>query len=126
MQESPSPEGWTGGSLHEEKTAQEIPDPLATLADPADSPETVVEKEQLHQVVAEAIHLLPRRERAVLSLYYYQQRTMQEIGQELGVKQGRVSQLHSQAIQRLRDRMRSPGNRLRPPHSASAAAAQSQ
>ncbi len=115
MQEAPAPEGWTGGLLHEEKPAQDIPDPLASLADSADSPETAVEKKELRRVIAEAIQRLPRRERLVLSLYYYQQRTMQEIGVALGVKQGRVSQLHSQALRRLRDRMRSPGNRLRPP-----------
>jgi RNA polymerase sigma factor for flagellar operon FliA len=42
----------------------------------------------------------------VLSLYYYEQRTMKEIGRILGVKQARVSQLHSQGVRRLRLRLR--------------------
>jgi len=120
LQEAPASEGWASGLLHEEKSAQDIPDPLAALADPADSPETAVEKEELGRVIAEAIQRLPQRERLVLSLYYYQQRTMQEIGKTLGVKQGRISQLHSQALRRLRDRMRSASGRLRSFPSASA------
>jgi RNA polymerase sigma factor for flagellar operon FliA len=79
---------------------------LAWIADPADSPETVVEKQQLKGCVARAIEGLPHNERTVLSLYYYEQRTMKEIGRILGVKQARVSQLHSQGLRRLRLRLR--------------------
>jgi RNA polymerase sigma factor for flagellar operon FliA len=79
---------------------------LAWIADPADSPETVVEKQQLGSCVAKAIEGLPYSERTVLSLYYYEQRTMKEIGRILGVKQARVSQLHTQGVRRLRLRLR--------------------
>ncbi|OFW01115.1 MAG: hypothetical protein A3H94_07555 [Acidobacteria bacterium RIFCSPLOWO2_02_FULL_60_20] len=79
---------------------------LALIADPADSPETVVEKSELGGRLAEAIEKLPENERFVLTLYYFEQRTMREIGRFLGVKQARVSQLHSQALRRLRLRMR--------------------
>ena len=75
---------------------------LARAADPSDSPEAAWEKEQMRTVLIRAIDRLPENERLVLSLYYYEELTMQEIGQLLGVKQARVSQLHSQAARRLR------------------------
>ena len=81
-------------------------DLLALIADPADSPETRVEKTEMRVRLAEAIERLPKNERAVCSLYYFEQKTMKEIGRRLGVKQARVSQLHSQALRRLRLRMR--------------------
>ena len=81
-------------------------DLLALIADPAASPEAQVEKKQLAEKLAEAIGNLPANERVVCSLYYFEQRTMRQIGRVLGVKQARVSQLHSQALRRLRLRMR--------------------
>ena len=81
-------------------------DLLASLADPSDSPEQVVEKSELQTRLAQSIERLPEKERTVLSLYYYEQKTMRQIGRFLGVKQARVSQLHSQALRRLRLRMR--------------------
>jgi RNA polymerase sigma factor for flagellar operon FliA len=81
-------------------------DLLALIADPADSPETQTERKQLAEKLAQAIERLPENERVVCSLYYFEQRTMKQIGRVLGVKQARVSQLHSQALRRLRLRMR--------------------
>lgn len=86
--------------------ADDAEDPLASIADPGQSPEEAVEEEEMRSVVAKAIDHLPENERAVLSLYYYEHFTMKEIGKVLGVKQARVSQLHSQAVRRLRLRMR--------------------
>ena len=45
---------------------------------------------------------LPERERRLVSLYYFGEVTMKQIGAELGVNESRVSQLHARAIQRLR------------------------
>ena len=75
---------------------------LARAADPSDSPEAALEKEQMRNVLVRAIDHLPENERLVLSLYYYEELTMEEIGQLLGVKQARISQLHGQAVVRLR------------------------
>ena len=50
-----------------------------------------------------AIEALPVREQRVISLYYYAEVTMKEIGAELGVNESRVSQLHARAIKRLRE-----------------------
>ena len=54
------------------------------------------------EVIAEAIEELPERQRLVLSLYYYEDLNLKEIGQVLRVTESRVSQLHAQAVQRLR------------------------
>lgn len=54
------------------------------------------------EVIAQAIEDLPERQRLVLSLYYYEDLNLKEIGQVLRVTESRVSQLHAQAVQRLR------------------------
>ena len=59
-----------------------------------------------HQVV-EAIKQLPEREKLVLTLYYQEELNLKEIGAVLEVGESRVSQLHSQAIKRLRARLKS-------------------
>jgi RNA polymerase sigma factor for flagellar operon FliA len=52
--------------------------------------------------VAAAIELLPEKERMVMPLYYHGELTMKEVGARLGITESRVSQLHTQAIGRLR------------------------
>lgn len=56
-------------------------------------------------VVAKAIEELPERQRLVLSLYYYEDLNLKEIGKILRVTESRVSQLHAQAITRLRAKL---------------------
>ena len=52
--------------------------------------------------VADAIEQLPEKERMVMPLYYHGELTMKEVGARLGITESRVSQLHTQAINRLR------------------------
>lgn len=59
----------------------------------------------LRQRVIEAIEALPEREKMVLTLYYQEELNLKEIGAVLDVGESRVSQLHSQAIKRLRARL---------------------
>ena len=56
----------------------------------------------MKQRLADAIDGLPEKERMVLTLYYYEELTMKEIGLTLGVVESRVSQIHSSAVLRLR------------------------
>ncbi len=56
----------------------------------------------MKQRLADAIDELPEKERMVLTLYYYEELTMKEIGLTLGVVESRVSQIHSSAVVRLR------------------------
>ena len=53
-------------------------------------------------IVAEAIGRLPERERTVVTLYYHEELTMKEVGGVLGLTESRVSQLHSQAVLRMK------------------------
>ena len=59
----------------------------------------------MKQALGEAIQRLPERERLVVSLYYYEELTLREIGEVLGVTESRVSQLHTKAILRLKVRL---------------------
>ncbi len=59
----------------------------------------------LRERVIEAIEALPDREKMVLTLYYQEELNLKEIGAVLDVGESRVSQLHSQAIKRLRARL---------------------
>lgn len=66
-------------------------------------PDNAYEKAEVRDRVRGAIEALPPRERRVVSLYYYGEVTMKEIGAELGVNESRVSQLHARALRRLRE-----------------------
>jgi len=57
------------------------------------------------EIVTQSIEDLPERQRLVLSLYYYEDLNLKEIGQILRVTESRVSQLHAQAISRLRAKL---------------------
>ncbi|EMN4129667.1 MULTISPECIES: RNA polymerase sigma factor FliA [Providencia] len=61
----------------------------------------------LRSQVIDAIEQLPEREKLVLTLYYQEELNLKEIGSVLEVGESRVSQLHSQAIKRLRGRLKS-------------------
>ncbi|MGZ5278724.1 MAG: FliA/WhiG family RNA polymerase sigma factor [Pseudobdellovibrionaceae bacterium] len=56
-------------------------------------------------IVTQAIEELPERQRLVLSLYYYEDLNLKEIGKVLRVTESRVSQLHAQAVSRLRNKL---------------------
>jgi len=60
----------------------------------------------IKRLIAEAIHDLPEKQRLVLSLYYYEDLNLKEIGRVLDVTESRVSQLHTQAILRLKGKLR--------------------
>jgi RNA polymerase sigma factor for flagellar operon FliA len=61
---------------------------------------------ELRDVIAKAIEGLPENERVVVSLYYYEELTMKEIGIVMGYTESRISQLHTKAVIRLRHRIR--------------------
>jgi RNA polymerase sigma factor for flagellar operon FliA len=70
------------------------------------TPYSEVSVAHLKKLVAEAIEDLPEKQRLVLSLYYYEDLNLKEIGRVLDVTESRVSQLHSQAIFKLKARLR--------------------
>jgi RNA polymerase sigma factor for flagellar operon FliA len=71
----------------------------------APDPQTVVDQSELRDRIADAIAALPEREKLVIALYYYENLTLREIGEVLGVTESRVSQLHTKAVLRLRSKL---------------------
>jgi len=76
------------------------PDPQGTLA-----------QTELKEALGEAIPRLPEREKLVVTRYYYEELTLREIGEVLGVTESRVSQLHTKAILRLKARLAGASSR---------------
>lgn len=67
-----------------------------------DSPEEVLERDELKKMLAEALELLTEKERKVILLYYYEELTLKEISSILEVSESRISQLHTRALQKMK------------------------
>ena len=65
----------------------------------------IVEREEIKNIIVQAINELPDKEKKVLILYYYEDLTLKEIGEVLQVTESRISQLHTKAIMRLRSKL---------------------
>jgi RNA polymerase sigma factor for flagellar operon FliA len=115
------------GTLHMERNEDSGDEELAYVPGrPEEDPLFRCLRGELEDRLAEAIAKLPDRERLVMTLYYYEEMTMREIGLALGVVESRVSQVHASAVVHLRvalrdlaargafDRVRAP----RPPERA--------
>lgn len=70
--------------------------------DASQSPAQILERAELERVVATAIENMPKTERTVLSLYYFEEMNLREIAQIMDLHLSRISQLKTQAILRLR------------------------
>ena len=75
-------------------------------------PQAALHATELREAMGEAIARLPEREKLVVTLYYYEELTLREIGEVLGVTESRVSQLHTKAILRLKARLASSPPRV--------------
>ena len=81
---------------------------LDTLEGRSDvDPQTQMRLTELKNLIAAAIDSLPEKERLMVSLYYYEELTMKEIGEVLGITESRISQIHSKAVYRLRTKLKS-------------------
>ena len=81
---------------------------LDCLAGKSDAdPQTQLRLNELKTIIAKAIDALPEKERLMVSLYYYEELTMKEIGEVLSITESRVSQIHSKAVYRLRTKLKS-------------------
>lgn len=79
-----------------------------TIADRSShGPMGAFEVAETRQLLAQAVNGLPEREKIVLTLYYYESLTLQEIGRVLGVTESRVCQIHTKAVLHLRSRFNS-------------------
>jgi RNA polymerase sigma factor for flagellar operon FliA len=71
-----------------------------------DTPEEELIKNRRADKIAQEIDRLPEKEKLVISLYYYEELNMKETAAALGVTESRVSQLHTQAVKKLRKRLK--------------------
>ena len=91
------------GTLHMERNEDSGEEELAYIPGrPEDDPLFHCLRGELEDRLTEAISNLPDRERLVMTLYYYEEMTMREIGLALGVVESRVSQVHASAVVHLR------------------------
>ena len=66
------------------------------------TPLDMIESKEITYIIADILEELSEKERLVIALYYYEELTQKEIAEVVGVTEGRVSQLHSQALTKLR------------------------
>lgn len=78
----------------------------AALAMDENDPFAALSLAEIRDLVAGAITELPEKEKLVVSLYYYDELTMKEIGQVLEYTESRISQMHSKAMLRLRAKLK--------------------
>lgn len=71
----------------------------------AEDPGNMFEVEETRYILADSVQALPEREKIVITLYYYEGLTLNEIGQVLGVTESRACQLHTKAVLQLRAKM---------------------
>ena len=84
----------------------EVPNEASqTKSSQFDSPEQVLERDELKKMLAEALELLTEKERKVILLYYYEELTLKEISSILEVSESRISQLHTRALQKMKVKM---------------------
>ncbi|MGB0082737.1 MAG: FliA/WhiG family RNA polymerase sigma factor [Terracidiphilus sp.] len=108
------------GTLHVERNENSGEEELAYVPGrPEEDPLFRCLRGELEERLGKAIANLPDRERLVMTLYYYEEMTMREIGLALGVVESRVSQVHASAVVHLRAALRDLGtqsarNRLPP------------
>lgn len=69
-------------------------------------PETLARLGEIRGIIARAIDELPEKERLLVSLYYYEELTMKEVGEVLDITESRVSQIHTKCVFRLRAKLR--------------------
>ncbi|MBM4384067.1 MAG: sigma-70 family RNA polymerase sigma factor [Deltaproteobacteria bacterium] len=78
----------------------------------AENPFASLKVQEMRSVVADTIATLPEKERLVISLYYYEDLNMKEIGNILGITESRVCQIHTKSVLRLRSKLKNTIERM--------------
>jgi RNA polymerase sigma factor FliA len=95
------------GTLHVEHNEDSGEEELAYIpGHPEEDPLFCCLRGELKDKLTAAIESLPERERLVMTLYYYEELTMREIGLALGVVESRISQIHAAAVLNLRSALK--------------------
>lgn len=79
---------------------------LSSISMDANDPFAAINLKQIRDLLAASIDTLPEKERLTVSLYYFNELTMKEIGQVLNYTESRISQMHSKAMLRLRSKIK--------------------
>ena len=69
------------------------------------SPEENIDKKELTEKLSEALQNLTDKEQQIITFYYYEEMTLKEIAQVLDVSESRVSQLHTRALKKMKDKL---------------------
>lgn len=119
--------GMTLGSLEDSTDHDDAHDELCTYVPyaPEQDPFFLCASSEMKDILQKALGDLPKKEKEVLILYYYEELTLREVGEILGVVESRVSQLRSAALTRLRSRMQDLLNERPVPRAAAAGKGQS-
>jgi RNA polymerase sigma factor for flagellar operon FliA len=99
------------GTLHVEHNEESGEEELAYIpGHPEEDPLFCCLRGELKEKLTAAIEALPERERLVMTLYYFEELTMREIGLALGVVESRISQIHASAVLNLRSALKDLAN----------------
>lgn len=82
--------------------------PAVLVPSEPQSPDDTYCQTELREKIRAAMRALPSRERKIITMYYFKESTMKEIGDAIGVNESRVSQLHARAISRLKHALGCP------------------
>jgi RNA polymerase sigma factor for flagellar operon FliA len=88
-----------------DKSSGEPKKSFRSLIQGNDDPGRYIMASELKHVIAEAIRTLAKKEQIVISLYYYDELTLKEIGQILGLTESRISQIHTKSVIKLRAKL---------------------
>jgi RNA polymerase sigma factor for flagellar operon FliA len=90
--------------------------------DPKESPEKGLERQQLSDKLRQALTRLPEKNRKILEAYYYEDRTLEEIGAGMGLSKSWLCRMHAKSIEMLREAMDELTRVTKPPATAAARA----
>lgn len=84
------------------------PMPLVEAIGAPDQPDALadIEREEVKQIIMDLMDALSEQERLVITLYYYEELTLKEIGEVMGLTESRISQIHTKVILNLRARLK--------------------
>ena len=84
------------------------PVPLVEAIEAPDRPDVLadIEREETKKIIMELLDTLPEQERLVIALYYYEELTLKEIGEVMGLTESRISQIHTKVILTLRGKLK--------------------
>jgi len=75
------------------------------ISDKGETVEAQIEKKEMKKILGDMIDSLPDKEKLVITLYYFEEMTLKEIAEIIGVSESRVSQIHSKVILKLRTKI---------------------